>query len=85
MKTMSKAFFGAFVLAAVSGVTMSQASAAIVCSDDECWHARQAYEYPSEAHVIVHDDNWTWGAGDHFRWREHEGRGYWHGDDWRDF
>jgi hypothetical protein len=68
-----------------AAVSSTSASAAIVCSGDDCWHAREAYSYPAEAHVIVHGDDWKWGEHDHFRWREHEGRGYWRGDRWTDF
>jgi hypothetical protein len=32
-----------------------------------------------------HPDNWRWGAGERFRWREHEGRGYWLGGRWTEF
>jgi hypothetical protein len=75
------AAMGAGVLA-FSGLT---ASAAIVCSGNECWHTHSMFRYPAEAHVIVHPDGWRWAPHDHFAWREHEGRGYWQGDTWRDF
>jgi hypothetical protein len=66
--------------------TVSNASAAIVCNDvGDCWHTHADYDYPAGASVMVHPDDWRWGDGDHFRWREHEGRGYWHGDDWDAF
>jgi calcineurin-like phosphoesterase len=60
-------------------------SAAIVCSGNECWHTHEAYEFPRETGVVVHPDNWRWGEHEHFAWHEHEGRGYWHGGEWRAF
>ena len=64
----------------------STASAAIVCNDDgDCWHTKTTYTYPPSVKLHVHEDNWKWGDGDKMRWREHEGRGYWHGGDWKDF
>ena len=70
-----------------SAITFSavNASAAIVCSGDDCWHTHEVYRYPTESHVIVHADDWRWGDHDHFRWHEHEGRGFWHGSSWEDF
>jgi hypothetical protein len=58
------------------------ASAAIVCSGNVCWHTHEAYDYPPDSKVIVHEDNWKWGPTERFSFREHEGRGYWHGDKW---
>ena len=49
-----------------------------------CWHTHEAYDYAPTAGVVVHPDNWRWGAHEHYSWREHEGRGYWNGDKWMD-
>lgn len=69
---------------AVCGV--SSASAGIVCNDEgDCWHTKKVFDYPSEAHIVSHDDNWKWRGGDHFDWREHEGRGFWRHHNWTDF
>lgn len=66
--------------------SLSHASAAIVCTDDgDCWHTHADYDYPPRVGVVVHPDGWAWNEGDHYRWREHEGRGYWHGGDWVPF
>jgi len=70
---------------AAFGLTAISASAAVVCGEDECWHAHESYEYPSDARVVVHPDDWHWGEHEHYRWHEHEGRGFWHGGEWRDF
>jgi hypothetical protein len=64
------------------GFSAVRASAAIVCSEDVCWHTQESYDYPDGANVTVHDDSWHWGPEAHFAWREHDGRGYWHGDQW---
>lgn len=46
-----------------------------------CWHTHEAYSYPPDK-VIVHEDNWKSGQTERFNFREHAGRGYWHGDKW---
>jgi hypothetical protein len=78
-KILSTAIVGAgFVMASSLG-----ASAAIVCKDRVCWHVHDAYDYPHEAGVVVHEDNWHWEPREKFAFREHEGRGYWHGGKWK--
>jgi hypothetical protein len=68
--------------AALLTFATSSASAAIVCTGDVCWHTHEAYTYPPDARVVVHEDNWHWGPSEKYTFREHEGRGYWHGDKW---
>ena len=77
-KTAAGAILGAGFLAASAVST----SAAIVCSGQVCWHTHESYDYPRDAGVVVHEDNWHWGPHERFTFREHEGRGYWHGDRW---
>lgn len=82
MRTITKAALagaGALMLAATS------ASAAIVCNDDgDCWHVQGRPTFGSGISVHVHPDNWKWGHGDHYRWREHAGHGYWRKGAWID-
>jgi hypothetical protein len=85
MRPLSKLLLGAAAGAGVLAFSALSASAAIVCSEDVCWHTTTTYHYPPDARVIVHPDSWKWGPGDRFRWREHEGRGYWRGDRWVEF
>jgi hypothetical protein len=85
MKSLSKIALGAMVSASLLALSAASASAAIVCSGDVCWHTHESYRYPGEAHVIIHPDGWRWGPTERYSWREHEGRGYWHGGDWRDW
>ena len=67
-------------------LTTTTASAAIVCNTDgDCWHTAQVYEYKPEFNLLVHPDDWKWKEGERHAWREHEGRGYWHGGDWKEF
>jgi hypothetical protein len=69
-------------------LTAGSASARIICDNDgDCWHVKDVYTYPPTAGVIIHEDDWTWGDADHdrYRWREHEGRGYWQGGVWVTF
>ena len=70
----------------IMGLSSLNASAAVVCnSDGDCWHAHEAYTYPPTAGVIVHPDDWKWRDGERFVWKEHPGRGYWHGSTWQAF
>ncbi len=50
--------------------TSVPASASIVCSANACWHTHETFDYPPSAHVVIHPDNWRWGANDYV-WREH--------------
>ena len=62
------------------------ASAEIVCNEDgDCWHTHESYHYKPEFGLAVHPDDWKWKEGEHHAWREHEGRGYWHGGQWKEF
>lgn len=68
--------------------TTVPANAAIVCNEDgDCWHVKVKHEYPPEARLRVYDDDWRWKDEEHthYRWREHEGRGYWRQGVWIDF
>jgi hypothetical protein len=70
--------------ATLSSLTLStlNASAAIACSGNVCWHTHERYEYPTDARVVIHPDDWKWEPHERFGWREHEGRGYWRGERW---
>ena len=75
----------AFAALGVVGMSLS-ASARIICNEDgACWHSHEAYDYPPSAGVVIHPDDWRWKEGEHFAWKEHPGRGYWHGGEWRAF
>jgi hypothetical protein len=82
MKTLAKTLIGAAMGAGVLALSSVGASAATVCQGHVCWHAHEAYDYPHEAGVVVHEDNWHWGPREKFAFREHEGRGYWRGGKW---
>ncbi len=82
MTILSKTLLGATAGLGLLALSAASASAAVVCTGNVCWHTHESYSYPPEARVIVHPDSWRWGPREHFSWREHEGRGYWRGDDW---
>jgi hypothetical protein len=82
MKLLSKTLASAAIGAGFLAVSAMSASAAIVCSGNVCWHSHEAHNYPPEARIVVHDDNWRWGPHEKFEFREHEGRGYWRGNTW---
>jgi hypothetical protein len=82
MKTLAKTLIGAAMGAGMLAMSSMGACAAIVCQGNVCWHAHEAYDYPHEAGVVVHDDNWRSGPHEKFTFREHEGRGYWRGGKW---
>ena len=77
---MRKIILAAAVGAGALALSALNASAAIVCTGDVCWHTHETYTYPPDAHVTIHEDNWR--AEPSIRFREHEGRGYWRGDTW---
>ncbi|MBV9288143.1 MAG: hypothetical protein JO288_10015 [Hyphomicrobiales bacterium] len=85
MNTRSKFVVLAFSGLAVLGLSSVAARAGIACSGDTCWHTHEAYDYPPDAHIIVHPDTWRWGPSEHFVYKEHPGRGYWEGGEWRAF
>jgi len=82
MTSLTKTLLGATAGMGLLAMSAVSASAAIVCSGNVCWHTPQTYSYPPEARIIVHPDSWRWGPSERFSWREHEGRGYWRGNDW---
>jgi hypothetical protein len=83
MRSLNRTFLGVALGAGVVAFSSLSASAAIVCTGNTCWHAKERYTYPPEARVTIHEDNWK--AGPSMRFREHTGRGYWRGDAWTDF
>ncbi|HEY5337354.1 MAG TPA: hypothetical protein VIJ85_04055 [Rhizomicrobium sp.] len=85
-KLMVQGAFAALVGAGALAAASTSASAAVVCNGEgECWHTHDAYNYPTSYGVVVHPDNWRWGHRDHYRWHEHNGRGYWHNGGWITF
>ncbi len=76
---------GAFTIASAAAMT-GTASARVVCNEDgDCWHSREAVVYPPTLGLTIHEnDDWKWGEGEKHHWREHEGKGYWKGDKWRE-
>jgi hypothetical protein len=85
MKTITKLAAGAIFGATALALTAGSAAAYVVCNaEGECWHTHYRTYHP-EWGVVVHEDNWRWGDGDHYRWHEHHGRGYWHNGIWVHF
>jgi hypothetical protein len=75
------------ILAAAGALvlTAGNASAAVVCNDDgDCWHVQGRPDYKPELRLHIHPNNWKWSQSDHYKWREHAGRGYWRGGVWID-
>ena len=85
MNTLTKTFAGTTLAAGLLALSTMSASAAIACSGNVCWHTHETYVYPPEAKIVVHEDNWRWGPSDRYSFREHDGRGYWHGDRWTEW
>lgn len=82
MKLLKRALVSAAAGAGLLAASAVAASAEIVCSDHVCWHARDHFAYPPGTHIVVHEDNWRWGPGEKYSFREHEGRGYWRRGRW---
>jgi hypothetical protein len=82
MNTLAKAIL---VAASALALTAGSASAAIVCNDDgDCWHVRGRPHFRPELKLRIYADDWKWSDRDHYRWREHAGRGYWRKGVWID-
>jgi hypothetical protein len=68
---------GVLVATGALAATADVASARVACNRfGDCWHVNDRYDYRPHWGIRVHEDNWRW-RGRHYRWREHEGRGYW--------
>src|SRR5438270_11831881 len=66
MTFLSKTFVGAVMGAGLLAFSTMGASAEIVCnSEGVCWHTHNPYDYPPEAHVTVHENEWHWGPSEH--------------------
>ena len=86
MNTRSKLVVLVFSGLALSAMSSLSASARIVCNEDgDCWHVQDEYVYPPSVHLSIHPDTWRWRDGERYAWKEHNGRGYWHGGEWRGF
>ena len=86
MNMMGKMAAVSLIGAGTLALSISTASAEIVCNGGGvCWHTHSEYHYPPTAGVIVHPNDWRWGPEAHYRWEEHEGRGYWHENHWVQF
>jgi hypothetical protein len=83
MKKFATAAAALAIGVAALAASTAGASAAVVCNrDGECWHVKNRYAYKPEFGITVHPEGWRWGANDHYKWREHEGRGYWRNGVW---
>jgi hypothetical protein len=81
-----KTYLIAATLAGAIALTATGAFAAIVCNGEgDCWHTKQKYDYRPEFGLRIYGDDWAWNNGDNYRWREHEGRGYWNKGVWIEF
>ena len=61
-----------------------RASAAVVCnSDGDCWRVRGKPRYGPDLGLRIYGDDWRWGRGDKYRWRDHgRGHGYYRDGAW---
>jgi hypothetical protein len=80
MNSVTKAIL---LAASAFALTATAASAAIVCNGEgECWHRRGEASYGPELKLTVHPDSWKWAAHEKYKWREHDGHGYWRNGVW---
>lgn len=89
-KFMTNAALAALLSVGGLAVTATSASAEIVCNElGDCWHVRDHYTYPDNVRIVVHPDDWKWDVAPdatvHYRWHEHDGRGYWRDGVWVTF
>ena len=86
MKTLSVLTFAALLGASSLALMATSAAARVVCNaDGDCWHTHSDYDYPPSIGLTIHPDDWKWKEDERHAWREHEGRGYWHGGEWKEF
>ena len=86
MKIIGKITFAVLLGASAMTMAATTASARIICNEEgDCWHAKADYEYQPAFGLSVHADDWKWKEGEKHAWREHEGKGYWHGGSWKEF
>ena len=80
MKALSKAVFGAAILAMTAG----SASAAVVCNEEgDCWRVTGEPRYEPSLKLRIQKDDWKWREGEKYRWREPgRGNGYWRQGVW---
>jgi hypothetical protein len=72
-------------ITAAFAFTATSAMADIACNaEGDCWHVREHVEYKPDLKIVVHPDAWKWGEHEHYRFKEHDGRGYWRGGTWVD-
>jgi hypothetical protein len=68
---------GAVVSAGALAAASAPASAYVACNRfGDCWHTGYRDFRPGFG-IRIHDNSWRWRHRDHYRWREHDGRGYW--------
>ncbi len=85
MKLGYKSLIAGAVVAAGVALSASSASAYVACNaEGDCWHVHRhaQYNYNPSFGIVVHPDNWRWSSTDHYRWRDHAGRGYWRNGVW---
>ncbi len=78
----------AFAAACALTLTASAASAEIVCNEEgDCWRVKERYEYRPEFNLQIYPNDWRWEERENkrYRWREHDGRGYWRKGVWIEF
>jgi hypothetical protein len=84
--TMRKLLLGAAIGVSALAATVGSASAYVACNRaGDCWHTQDRYTYRPAFGVTVHDEGWRWRDHDRYRWREHNGRGYWRNGVWLTF
>ena len=84
-KLLLQTAFAALIGAGGIAATTTPASAYVDCSrGGDCCHTTERYRSRPAFGVTIHDDNWKW-RGRHYRWHEHDGRGYWRNGLWVTF
>jgi len=80
-------YLGSAILALSVFAFTTAASAAVVCNGEgDCWRVNKRHDYPAGANLQIYGDDWTWGEGDNYRWREPgAGRGFYRGGVWIGF
>ena len=54
---LNKIFLGTAAAAGLLAISAVNARAAIACVGPVCWHTHEAYDYPTDARVVIHPDD----------------------------
>ncbi len=81
--TFKRASLALLLGSVVAAGAVQAANARVACNaEGDCWHVAGNWAFEPGFGVKVYGDDWKWKTGENYRWREHEGHGYWRQGTW---